>query len=222
MKKVLILLICLFAFPLTSYAANKCTNDYYNEISAKARNVNIVYQLEGINKNVASFRITITNLNNDMVVRDSQTGQVYSSKNYSNGILVIKGAKSGAHVFSIYSKVCAAKTSTLTTKSVSLPKYNPYYTDKNCTGLEQYSLCQKWSGYSKNKTEFNKEIKEIKEQKEIAEEENKKDNTTKEKFNLYKLLIKYWYILLLALIVAVCVYYLIAANRKKKEFDFKV
>lgn len=225
MKKILFLLICLFTFPLITYAADtKCTKDYESEIKSRARNVNVVYQLEGIKNNVASFRITVTNLTNDMVVFDnySKQSKTYSSKDYSNGILVIKNAQSGTHSLKIYSKTCATTLSSLTVKTISLPKYNPYYNDKSCEGLEQYSLCQKWSGYSKSKKEFENEIKNLKETKNTANDDSKDNNTKEEKVSLYKLLIEYWYILLLALIIAICVYYLIASNSKKKEFNFKV
>lgn len=218
MKKVLLLIICLISFPCVCNAES-CSNTEIGQISGFSSNVNIVY-LVNIKNDVPEFSITITNLTSDMAVLDKITSKLY--KGFKNGgYLNIKTKNSGKYSFDIYSLKCKFKSGT---KSITLPKYNLYYKDELCQGLEDYSQCQRWSGYSANRTTFENDIKKIKEIK--AKEEVKEETKVVVKKSWYnqfeEIILKFWWAFAIILIILIGLFYIIRNNRKKNEYNFKV
>lgn len=218
MKKIILLIICLISFPCVCNAA-ACSNTEIGQISGFSSNVNIVY-LVNMKNNVPEFSITITNLTSDMALIDKTTSKLY--KDFKNGgSLNIKTTTSGKYAFDIYSLKCKIKTGT---KSITLPKYNPYYNDEKCKGLEDYSLCQRWSGYSANRTTFENDIKKIQEAKSKGEEKEETKVVIKKSWysNFEDIILNYWWAFVIILIILIGLFYVIRNNRKKNEYNFKV
>ena len=216
MKKIIFILICLFAFPLSSFAVSKC-----NDTFQFAYNVNTNYLINTTGEN-ASFTILITNLTSDMILIDKQTSKVYNKFNATGSSLSINTTRSGSYSFEIYSKICKESMRKI---SVTLPTYNKYFSDERCKGYESYPLCQRWSGYSGDEKKFQSDLDKIKEA-----EKNKKDDSaeqvekTKEKWYevISEVLITYWWALLLIITAIMGLVYVIRSRRKKNEFDFKL
>lgn len=218
MKKVLLLIICLFSFPYVCNAAS-CSNTEIGQLSGFTSNVNIVYLVDMKNDS-PEFSITITNLTSDMVILDKVASKVY--KGFKNGDrLDIKTTISGKYAFDIYSLKCKKQ---IGTKSITLPKYNPYYKDELCNGLEDYSQCQRWSGYNANRTTFENDIKKIQEKK--SKEKVKEETKVVVRKNWYdafeNIIIKFWWAFAIILILLIGLFYVIRNNRKKNEYNFKV
>ena len=67
--------------------------------------------------------------------------------------MVITGYQSGEAVrYDFYAKDCPSQV--LTTIRLNLPSYNSYYKDEACKGIENYSLCQKWSSHNLSYEKF--------------------------------------------------------------------
>ena len=218
MRKILFLIICLVSFPYICNAAS-CSNEEIGKISGFSSNVNIVY-LVNMKNNVPEFSITITNLTSDMALIDKNTSKLY--KDFKNGDrFTITTKTSGKYAFDIYSLKCKVKTGT---KSVTLPKYNPYYKDELCKGLEEYTQCQRWSGYTANRATFENDIKKLKEVQ--NKEEMKEETKIVVKKSLYKkvedIILNYWWAISIVLILLIGLFYIIRNKRKKNEYNFKV
>ena len=217
MKKILFMIICIMSFPYICNAA--CSNEEIGKISGFSSNVNIVY-LVNMKNNVPEFSIYVTNLTSDMALLDKNTYKLH--KGFKNGgRFTITTKSDGKYAFDIYSLKCKVKTGT---KSVTLPKYNPYYKDELCKGLEDYTQCQRWSGYTANRATFENDIKKIKEVKE--KEEVKEETKVVVKKSLYKkvedIILNYWWVMSIVLILLIGLFYIIRNNRKKNEYNFKV
>lgn len=218
MKKIIVLFICFFSFINICNAAT-CNNKEIGQVTAFTSNVNLVY-LVNMKNNVPEFSITITNLTSDMAIIDKNTSKLY--KGFSNGgTLNIKTTTSGKYSFDIYSLKCKVNTGT---KSITLPKYNPYYTDERCKGLEDYAICQRWSGYSANKATFEEEIKKLLETTKKEEEKEETKVVVKKTWyqNFEDIILNYWWAFALLLILLIGLFYIIRNNRKKNEYNFKV
>jgi len=219
MKKIFIFIICLFGFPMISNAA--CD---YNRLTSIINNVNIHYEYTIINNN-PQFTITLTNLTNDLMVYDNQTKISYCNLNRCKGRftneLKITTNKSGSYRFDFYNLSCSGS---LGHKTISLPKYNPYYKDELCEGLSNYKQCKRWSGYSADRKTFENDIKEIKEE---IERNNKKDEEKikegKKWHEIFiEVLLDYWWLFVIFITIIIGLCYFIRLQRKKNEYDFDV
>lgn len=214
MKRLLMILVCLFAFPTLVMGA---TCDRISNTPQLVNNVNINYSIS-INNDTPVFTIYITNLTSDMVVIDNNASEVYKNRSYIN----VRTNRSGKYSFSIYSKECK---SNLRTISVNLPKYNKYYADSRCKGFEQYPLCQRWSEYQGNDKTFNNDINKLIQEKANTKEEIE-TSKVKTKIKWYKMIseffVNYWYLFIVLMILLMAIFYVIRANQKKKEYNFKL
>lgn len=223
MKKLLVFIICLFAFPILSKA--DCN---YNELTSIIGNINTSYEYKIVN-NKPQFTITLSNLTNDLMIHDTITGKIYCNTGkckdrITGSELKINTSYTGNYNFDFYKYECGYGYGTLGTKTVKLPTYNAYYKDELCKGLESYKQCQRWSGYSATRETFEKDIKNIKEEiaKKNAVKEEKKVETKKWHEIFVQVLLDYWwlFVIILSIIIALC--YFIIAQRKKKEYNFDV
>lgn len=214
MKKILFIFICLFSFPVISLAA--CDTTILNNYRKLATNVNITYEITGTDK--PTFTITMTNLHQNMILYDGT--KVYNSNYFPNGIFTFKTTTSGRYDYTIYVKSCGE----VGKKNVTLPTYNAYYKDELCKGLENYSICQRWSGYSATRAKFESDIKKIKNQQtKVVEEEKEEEKEEQRWFEKFTgIFVKYWWAIIIIMLLIMGVYYTIRAKNKKNEFNFKV
>lgn len=227
MKKIYFILICFFISPLISKAA--CTYEDKEMYKNMASNINVTYQVKNTDSNGNPiFEIDIANLARGLMVIDMQTGVRYQIKDRDGYNLAISNiTKSGEYILKVYTD----RTSTgcgvinLRTITINIPKYNKYYTRKECEGLSSYSVCQRWSGFSGDEKQFQSAVK-----KAAADKNSVKENyegskkVSKEVWysNLTVLLIEYWWLILTVLVLAFGIYCVLRARYRKKYYSFKL
>lgn len=220
MKKIIIILICLFAFPIYGHAESFCDNKTDSEIKSIVSNVVIAYEINTNANNNPYFTIYLTNLGSDMFIIDTASGKSYKGFSATKSELIINTTDSGKHSFEIYSFKCKDK---MGTKSVNLPVYNEYYLDELCEGLEAYKQCRKWSGYTASRNQFEEDIRQIKEKLKKIEESKQGTKTEKVWFSkIVKVFLRIWWLIIIIILLCIGIYYAFKDKLKKKSFDFQV
>lgn len=213
MKKIILFVICFFANMLLVNAS--CDYTRVANLKKIASNVNITYDYKIVD-NKAYFDITFANLKNDIYIYDSFHEKAY----FNDGEVTIRDFESGiSYRFFIKSNDSSCKDDILFTKYVNLPKYNMYYGDPLCEGIEDYTLCQRWgSYYVSSYAEYKEQIMKYKESlnKKTDIKDNKNNKTLKD--IVFDFLLDYYYIILIVIIV-ICMSIIIYKN-KKDRFDF--
>lgn len=216
MRKLLIYITFFVGFfVFMSDTKASCTYTRMAELKKMASNVNVTYTYT-IKDNKATFDIRFANLTNDISLYDS-----YNDKNYiQKGEVILSNFQDGQkYRFFIKSNYNDCRGEVLLTKYVTLPKYNTFYGDPLCEGIEDYVLCQRWGSFNiTNHYEYEVQINKykaslIKEKKENIEE---KEETFLQKVGSF--LLKYYIFILLGIIIicSTLIYFL----RKKDRFDF--
>lgn len=211
MKKILFVFACLFIFPIVSSAAYSC-----DEYSKLASNVNIIYEITYDANGTPKFIVTMTNLKDGMIIFDGKT----TYNKFSNETFVQNLTTSGNYNYKIYVKNCGL----VGENNVTLPTYNAYYKDELCKGLEGYSICQRWSGYTANRQKFESDINKLKNQKKQTTEEQKVEEEQEKRWfeKLTGIFVNFWWLIIIIMVVIIGIYYSLRAKEKKKEFNFKV
>ncbi|MCI9110464.1 MAG: hypothetical protein HFH47_01475 [Bacilli bacterium] len=169
-KKYLIIFVaCFFLFPLASNA--QCSYERQAELSKIASNVKFSYTYDVI-ENEPHFSIAITNLTNDIYIRDD------NFNHYINGVgeINLKYDIDGIAIqFDIYSNDVNCKAEKILTKYINLPNYNRYNQFSECTEEPDFKYCEIWSNTNSiDEAEFRKQIFEYSHsQKKNVPQENK-------------------------------------------------
>ena len=165
-KKMKKLMMILMFFVLFLPIKTKAMCDYTKLANLKklASNVNISYDYEDIASGV-NFYVTISNINKKIYVKDVTNNRIFNSINTPSGEVTISDFKSGEsykmEIYSDFDPSCYGEL--LNTTYINLPTYNPFYGDRICVGIEDYSLCQKWIKHDMTWKEYKKAINEYKE-----------------------------------------------------------
>ena len=156
-----ILLLFLFVFNCTKVKA-ACSTEEKNKLIQLAYNVKFDYELlpnEG--NNDRSFSLTISNLTKDLEVRYSYSTYKYDEKSKTPGIIKMDEYFAGGitHKIKIYSSSSATcKSIFLTTKYVSIPKFNPYFETDDCKKYPDFKLCNMWYEGDITRSEFKEKL----------------------------------------------------------------
>lgn len=216
MKKVLstlIFIISFFIFLPTSNAS--CTYKRLSDLKKLASNVNVTYTYNIVN-NKATFDIRFANLTSDIYLYDT-----FNDKKYiAIGEITLKNFTDGAkYRFFINSNDKDCKDDSLITKYVTLPKYNIFYGDEICKGIEDYALCQKWGSF--NVEVYSDYITQIKKYKASLVEKEDVKVTEKEETVIEKVVDFFinYYIFILPAIIIICSILIVYLARKDK-FNF--
>ena len=202
----------MFSFPLTT-KAYYCDYEDYKEVQKKASNVNIMIDYEIINDE-ALFTITLYNIKEDQYIFDTKSKTTY---NYSGSDTIkVQVREPDVYSFEIYSYDNYCDDNYLNKLFAEIPRYNKYYKDKLCTGIENFKYCQKWFGTSITYDEFKKGVAEYKKNlnEEIVEEEEYKSIQE----YILEFYLKYWYIILPIIIVS-CLIGIILKRKQENKFN---
>lgn len=208
MKKFLFGIIIL----LIPFAAKaQCTAEQISRLKVLATYINTTYDYVE-QDNYVNFDVTLHNISNDLVIKNPFNGGNY---NTANGEVTIKNMNPSKIIsVSILSNLNDCKNEIISTKYITTPKFNKYYSDPLCKGNETKTICQKWTdtssmNYETFKSKFEKDIPN----NSVVEQ---KEKTFFDK--LSDLFIKYYYVLF-SFIIVTCLLIIILKNRKDK-FNF--
>jgi hypothetical protein len=195
MKKLLITILLLI---VPTIEAHGYFCDYTDVAKYKkiASNINYSYEYELINDDVI-FHVTLVNLNEALYLKDSN-GNIY---NYTSNEIVVDAKSGESLIFYVYPSDKYCTDNFIYTLRIQLPTYNKFYNDPICSGIENYSLCNKWSTHNLTYEKF---IQNVTNYKESLKTTENYEETIKSKGLLYyvaEFLISYYYIILIIIIV---------------------
>ena len=159
MKKRLLIVILfvmvLFLIPKNADAVGICPAKQLSKLQTEALKVKVIYNQERSYEDVTMFRFSVLNLSDNLEFEFN--GSKYSGSKDTESILV-NGLyeDNNEYSFKIYSKdlkVCGKAY--LTTKKVTIPKYNIYSEYQECVEYEEFPLCDPWyDGEIKDSKDF--------------------------------------------------------------------
>ena len=167
MKRIIIILILILLVPTVKVKAISCDYNELARLKKLASNVNISYDYIEQDNDV-TFTVTLNNLNDELYFVDMTDYQTY---NYEKEEIKISGYRSGQTVRYVFYASDSSCQEALYTTRVSFPSYNPYYKDVICEGVENFSLCQKWSSQNLSYESFLNKVQAYKDSLKIDDNE---------------------------------------------------
>lgn len=212
---ILLLFVAILPAPIQGIF---CSNlDKANQ-RALATNLNISYQ-ENIRNNSANFDITITNITENLIVRDALNNRDYRyghDRNNPSEITIFGFSDGGSYKFEIYTDLEHCEDDLLHVIYATVPKYNPYYNDELCDGIENYRMCQRWVNFDISYQEFVENVNQYKKSLVIDEEE---EPITEVETSIIDYLINFWinyYYYVLGVIIIGCLFVIYRLRNKNK------
>lgn len=220
MKKFIKIILFTFFIILPVKAFGACTVDDKVRYLALASNITTSYDYTEANDKVI-FSITIHNVHKDLVVKDNINNKSYSSNRNDLNNYTVSNLKDGTNYsFSIYAKSTDCSYKLLNTVYVNLPKYNKYYKDSACTGVESYNLCQRWGEIGDiNYETFKSKVEEYKNKSDVSDEIKDDDVKTT---SIIEILGDFWakYYIYITIGTIVLLIPIIIIVKKKNKYDF--
>lgn len=223
MKMKYIFIVLLFSFILIPINVKALFCDYSELARLKniANNIVVSYNYVEENGDV-KFNIALANIRPGIKIIDVSLNQVYrygyTSANL-NEIVLYGYNDDTTYRFDVYAESTACASSKLISLYANLPAYNKYYDDTICRGIENYSLCQKWSKNDLTYELFLKKVNEYKKSLVVDPIDETKNNSNNQFTYILTLLADYYYYFLIIVIAggSYSIYHL----AKKDDFDLK-
>lgn len=220
MKKIIKICLFIISILLPIRVLGACTTDDKLRYSTLASNITTSYDYVE-NTDSVTFAITIHNVHKELLIKDNANNKTYSSNNNSLNNFTITNLKDGTNYsFGVYAKASDCSYRLFNTLYINLPKYNKYYKDPLCEGLDNFSLCQRW-GENGNITydTFKTKVEEYKKKDVINDvEEIKKDETSTFIEQIGNFWAKYYLYITLGIIITLLP--IIIVVNKKNSYDF--
>lgn len=138
LKYVIITILFMVSFPMITKA--DCSYERQAELSRIAGNVGFSYGYEITNENEPVFTVTVINVTGDIYVRDALTEKIVTT---SEGTFTYSNV-GGSINYDIYSNDANCRGEKIMRQSVTLPPYNKYSQNEDCTLHREYKYCQPW------------------------------------------------------------------------------
>lgn len=216
-----ILFVCFMLMMMLPLNVDALDCDYAEQARLRklATNITTSYTYEENGDNVV-FTVTLTNMNSDLYIVDSTTGNRYDYN--GNSEISIGGYTSGANIrYTIYTSKSNCVDTYLNIKYLNLPSYNKYYKDPLCEGLSDFSVCSKWQTINYSYEDFTKKVNEYKKSissSDSASEENESTgNSITDK--IFDFILNY-YIYIAIGVSTLIVLIMFIKNKKNKSLDF--
>lgn len=147
MKKILIY-ICLLSvtFYCDKILALECSSSDKERLQKLANNISVIVEEENNGNGNIVFSATFTGISDDIRIFNPKNWMYYRNLSNSDiGEVTINNLYQGtSYRFEIYSSTGACSFKIFRTITLSIPKYNKYYSDPICENVKEYKLCQKW------------------------------------------------------------------------------
>lgn len=188
---IILITICL-CFPNTVFGA-RCENTEKIKLAALAKNISVTYDYVEENNQVF-FQIIFSNLQPGLKIKDVTNNREF----YYNGSELVLGRYQPNTIsrFDVYSTTCDSR---LYSHYVTLPGYNPYYSDPVCKDMN-ISLCQKWVTINYDYNTFVNEVNKYK-QTNTVEIEPEQQEVLGIYDYIFKFLSEYYYIIFPIIII---------------------
>lgn len=205
------------AFDDTYKGHEGCT---YNDIAAlkeKVKEARVSYDYDA----QSLMTVTIVNIQKDFNVVDDEEGSFkYDANREIPGVASVSGYFDGQAVTLTYvaseASACSGENILITT--VKLPRYNPYFGNKACEGIDpdKFSLCSKWYPTEISETKFLAKVEAYKDSLKEAAEKAKKEVKT-EKTIIDIILDNYYYVLIGIVGVTIITIIILTIRNKNKR-----
>ena len=215
-KKIFFILFMLLFYKTNIHALTYGGCDFSDVARMKqvVTNVSITYDYKIVN-NKAYFDVTISNLTNDIYIKDNYANKEYYK--FTNGELVIHNVSDGSISLKFNSNKKECKGLLLGTKYEQFPIYNKYYNNDVCKDMEGFSQCEKWVSKAYTLDEIKAAIKKYNDSLKENPEEPTKEIYKKTFFDkLIDFYVKYYLVFLIS-IIGVCMI-IILVHRKRSQF----
>lgn len=214
--KYLLLTILLFLF-ITPKVNALCSKKNMLEVKEKANNIMLEtqYHKKENNTDTGNFNITFKGLTQELYILNQTTGEKYYYNNTDNGTFTIYNLPTGNYIFKVHYEVCYSEL--MRTINYKLPKYNHYANDKLCEGLkDKIEICSRTYQGNLIKEEFEKKVKEYRNELGIKEPEELPDTTFDKIMNF---LLKYYLYIIIGIILIVAITIKIVINKKRGALE---
>ncbi len=161
-KKLFIFILLLILIPLKIDAARiPCTKKNLNKLKSQAYSVKLSYELVNNKESGNYVRVNVSDIPDGLEVRYGGISYYYDEEKPIQE--VISHTYGGeTYSFDIYvepNQHVACVGEKLITKSITVPKYNPFSEREECIEYEEFPLCNKWyKGKIEDDLYFNEEL----------------------------------------------------------------
>lgn len=197
------------------YATNvnaACTKEALDEFKKVEDKYYASYQ---VNTQTKSFDII---LNNPAIEKYNYSSNIFGENTkYQDGKPVFTNMKQGEYTIYVRGKMEGCND-ILKTITITLPRYNDYYGDPLCEGIEEFVLCQESYDKEIDRETFESRVNTYKKTKIKKEQEEKKNEKAKEyevisyiKNNLTKIII------VIAFLILATITIIVTINRARKS-----
>lgn len=216
MKKIVLVLFMALFYNISVYALTYggCDVSDVARMKQLVTNINISYDYRIVNDKVY-YDIIVSNLTNEMYVKDNYTSKEYYA--FTNGELIIRNISNNSISLRFSSNKKECKGLLLGSKYEQLPIFNKYYDDDICKDMDGLLHCNKWLQKEYTLDEIKAAVKKYNENLENNVEEPTKEIIKKSFFDkLIDFYVKYYLVFLIS-IIGVCLV-VILVHRKKNQF----
>ena len=174
------LFLLMFLILFSSSVKAECTTKEINNLKKEADKITITYKhLDGIERDNGidynKYELEIKSISDKFYVTLDDNDEKYFIENNENTI-AINNTNSGKHVIKIYSNECSKIIDTI---NFRLPKFNSYYYDPLCIGIDgdDFELCGKYYDYDISYEDFKQRVERYRYINKIDENGKQEDNS---------------------------------------------
>lgn len=168
--KLIAIVLCFFAISsIEDVSAESCSTKELNNLKQLAHNIKVTYDLydDTYNENhLYYFNIAVTNFDKNFYFLDSDGQEFRYMENLEkDGVRDLRIVKEGTdYSLNVYtSNETNCPDTKIVTKKIEIPYYNDYSQRKECQGIEDFSLCQRYyDGYIESEKYFLEQVEKYK------------------------------------------------------------
>lgn len=156
--RLFFLILCFFLC-ITSVKAKECTTEEIRELKQLAKKIEFSYVLD---EKTTFFELFGYNLSDKFYLESSEIGYIKFEKKIQSLGRYTNGFSDTVYVYASQKTNCFE--SQLYQIKISIPFYNKYSANKECSDYREFDLCKKWFDSSDiSEPEFKKEFQQYKE-----------------------------------------------------------
>ena len=166
-----------------------------------------------------AMTVVVSGMIDKFYIEDTSYGYKYDSEDFiENNMIVIYNPNGGKTKFNIYSSSCGDIVRTIT---VNVPKFNQYYLDPLCEGINggQLSVCDKWYNYEVDYDTFVRKVTQYKDSLKDIEEKKKKEEEEKFVEQIKEFFEEYYLYFVVGILLIIAIVVVIKVRRKRSELE---